>query len=77
MEVEDSDSASVEYDFETQPGSVGFMVLASQSESQTKNSEETDVMQVWPALQPNKEEKVRLNQVQYNLFSFISLYKAL
>lgn len=60
MEVEDSDSASVEYDFETQPGSVGFMVLASQSESQAKNTEEVDVLQMWPALQPREEQKVRL-----------------
>ncbi|XP_056021602.1 TP53-binding protein 1-like isoform X3 [Ostrea edulis] len=57
MEVEDSDSASVEYDFETQPGSVGFMVLASQSESQAKNTEEVDVLQMWPALQPREEQK--------------------
>ncbi|XP_062614001.1 mucin-2-like [Saccostrea cucullata] len=64
MEVDDSDSASIEYEFETQPGSVGFMVLDSQSEPQAKNTEEGDVMQMWPALQPReqKEEDVKTSR---------------
>ncbi|XP_061164681.1 TP53-binding protein 1-like [Saccostrea echinata] len=64
MEAEDSDSASIEYDFETQPGSVGFMVLDSQSESHSKNPDEGDVMQIWPALQPReqKEEEAKTSR---------------
>lgn len=57
MEADDSDSASVEYNFETQPDSVGFMVLTSQSESQPRNTEDADIMQIWPALQQGGEQK--------------------
>ncbi|XP_052700995.1 TP53-binding protein 1-like isoform X3 [Crassostrea angulata] len=57
MEADDSDSASVEYNFETQPDSVGFMVLTSQSESQPRNTEDADIMQIWPALQQGEERK--------------------
>lgn len=55
MEADDSDS---EYNFETQPDSVGFMVLTSQSESQPRNTEDADIMQIWPALQQGEERKV-------------------
>ena len=58
MEADDSDSVSVEYDFETQPGSVGFMVQDSQSESQLRSTEDVDVMQIWPALQQEGEHEV-------------------
>lgn len=58
MEADDSDSESVEYNFETQPDSVGFMVLTSQSESQPRNTEDADIMQIWPALQQGEERKV-------------------
>lgn len=67
MEADDSDSASVEYNFETQPDSVGFMVLTSQSESQPRNTEDADIMQIWPALQQGEERKVLLICLEFFL----------
>lgn len=67
MEADDSDSESVEYNFETQPDSVGFMVLTSQSESQPRNTEDADIMQIWPALQQGEERKVLLICLEFFL----------